>query len=53
MKTKLLALLVLIPMVFSIIGITSVFAEESVPAWTGNGATVTEGDDGYHYISGV
>lgn len=54
MKTKLLALLVLIPMIFSIIGITSVFAEENAaPVWTENGTTVTEGDDGFYNISGI
>ena len=53
MKTKLLALLVLIPMIFSIIGITSVFAEETAPVWTANGTTVTEGDDGFYNVSGI
>ncbi len=55
MKTKLLALLVLIPMIFSIIGITAVFAEEenAAPAWTANGATVTEGEDGYYNVSNI
>lgn len=53
MKTKLLALLVLIPMVFAIVGITSVFAEETAPAWTESGATVTESEDGFYNVSGI
>ena len=40
-------------MVFSIIGITSVFAEEAAPAWTASGATVTEAENGYYSVSGI
>lgn len=56
MKRRILALLLLIPMMFSVFGQALVFAENvssEVPTFTGNGTTVTEGNDGYYSISGI
>lgn len=54
MKRRILAFLLLFTMVLPMFG-TLAFAEEGteVPAWTANGTTVTEGEDGYHTVSGI
>lgn len=55
MKTRILALLLSTLMLLSVFGTTFAFAEEdtSAPAWTANGATVTEGEDGYYNVSNI
>ncbi len=55
MKTRILAFLLLLTIMLPVFGTTLAFAEESsaAPAWTANGATVTEGEDGYYNVSNV
>lgn len=50
MKKRILALLLVIAMTLTVL---PVFASEAVPAWTGNGTTVTEAGDGFYSISGI
>ncbi len=54
MKTRILAFLLLFTMMLPVFGQTLAFAEESTeaPAWSTNGATVTEAEDGYYAVSG-
>lgn len=55
MKTRILAFLLLFTMILPMFGQTVVLAEENTeaPVWTANGATATEGEDGFYSISGI
>ena len=55
MKTRILAFLLLFTMMLPMFGTTLVFAEESTaaPAWTADGVTVTEGEDGFYSVEGI
>lgn len=55
MKTKFLALLLVLMMVLSVFSSTLAFAAEepAVAAWTANGTTVAEGENGFYNVSGI